>query len=144
MLYGPIPCISYTCCYFQFPISWLHPSLPYDRIHRHSSRPACFANVASVTFIANTVDAPCRLLPISFRPGFHEWTPKSAFSFEDRPDVVWIPNTFDFSETPFTYGIYRTYGLFLFFSDICYPWNYKLSPWKLWDNLWAEGYVSGY
>jgi hypothetical protein len=35
MPYVPIPCISYTFCCFQFPKSYLHPSLPYDPLHRH-------------------------------------------------------------------------------------------------------------
>lgn len=28
--------ISHTCCYFQFPKFWLHPSLPCDLLHRHA------------------------------------------------------------------------------------------------------------
>jgi hypothetical protein len=27
--------IFYACCYFQFPKSQLHPSLPCDPLHRH-------------------------------------------------------------------------------------------------------------
>jgi hypothetical protein len=63
---------SYTCCYFQFPKSWHHPSLLYDSLLRHiglififledtagdcavftephGERSVCFANAVSVTF----------------------------------------------------------------------------------------------
>jgi hypothetical protein len=33
--YGQISYTFYTCCDFQFPKFCLHPSLPYDHIHRH-------------------------------------------------------------------------------------------------------------
>jgi hypothetical protein len=31
----PIPCVSYTCSYFQFQTTYLHPSLPYNFLQRH-------------------------------------------------------------------------------------------------------------
>jgi hypothetical protein len=75
---------------------------------------ACFANIASATFTGNTVDALCRLLRISFRPGFHEWTPKSVFSFEDRPDVS-IPYGFEpFRNALHIWDVHRAQGLLLF------------------------------
>jgi hypothetical protein len=55
------------------------------------------------TFTGNAIDTLCRLLRISFRPGFHEWTPKSVFSSEDR--LYLFPMSLNISETPFTYGI---------------------------------------
>jgi hypothetical protein len=61
----------------------------------HGQRSAYFANVALATLTRNAIDALCRLLWISFRPGFHERTPKSVSSSEDRPNVVSIPYTFE-------------------------------------------------
>jgi hypothetical protein len=29
-------------------------------------------------------------------PGFHEWTSKCVFSFEDGPDIIMIPHMFEF------------------------------------------------
>jgi hypothetical protein len=28
-------CVLYTCCYFWLPKSWLHPSVPFDLLHKH-------------------------------------------------------------------------------------------------------------
>jgi hypothetical protein len=61
----------------------------------HGQRSACFPNVASATFTGNVIDTLCLLLWISFWPGFHEWTHKSVFYSEDRPDVISIPYTFE-------------------------------------------------
>jgi hypothetical protein len=61
----------------------------------HSKRFAFFAIAASATFTGNAIDALFRLLRISFRPGFHERTPKSVFSFEDRFYVVSICYSFE-------------------------------------------------
>jgi hypothetical protein len=52
---------------------------------------ACFANVAFAAFTGNATDSMCRLLGISFRPGFHEWTPISVCSFEYCHNVKTIP-----------------------------------------------------
>jgi hypothetical protein len=35
MPYGPVPYISYTCCYFQFLKLYLHPRLSCDPLHKH-------------------------------------------------------------------------------------------------------------
>jgi hypothetical protein len=53
------------------------------------------ANVTSVTFKGNAIDALCHLLQVSFQPGFHKWTPHSVFSSEDHPDVISIPYAFE-------------------------------------------------
>lgn len=76
---------------------------------------ACFANVASAIFTWNATDAPCRLLRISFRPGFHEWTSKSVFSSEDGPNAITILYTFElFWNTLHIWDIHRAKRLFLF------------------------------
>jgi hypothetical protein len=56
---------------------------------------------------------------ISFRPGFHDWTPKSVFSFDDRPDVVSIPYTFELLwNTLHIWDIHRAQRLLLFIQTI--------------------------
>jgi hypothetical protein len=63
----------------------------------HHKRSACFTNV----FTGNAIDALCHLLRISFCSGFHERTPKSVFSFEDRSYVVSIHYAFELLRNTF-------------------------------------------
>jgi hypothetical protein len=68
----------------------------------------CFANVASAIFTGNAIDALCHGLRISFRPGFHERTPKRVCLVLK---IVFMLYRFamhlNFSETPLKYRIYR-------------------------------------
>jgi hypothetical protein len=75
---------------------------------------ACFDNVATVTFTGNTVNALCRLLGISFRPGSHERTSKNVFNFEDYSNVS-IPYTFELLwKTLHIWDIHRAQRILLF------------------------------
>jgi hypothetical protein len=52
---------------------------------------------------------------ISFWPGFQERTPKSLFSFEDRPGVILIPDTFELLlNTLHVWDMHRAQMLLLF------------------------------
>lgn len=61
----------------------------------HGCKSSCFSNIDTVTFTGNAIDTLCHLLQICFWPGFPEWTHKSMLSFEDFPNVILIPYTFE-------------------------------------------------
>jgi hypothetical protein len=63
----------------------------------------------------NAIDAKHHLLWISFQPIYHEWTPKSVFTFEDGPNVITIPYKFEpFWNAIHIWDIHRTKRYFLF------------------------------
>jgi hypothetical protein len=81
----------------------------------HGQKSACWANVASATLTRNSIHALCHMFRISFWPSFHEWTPKSVFSFEDYPNVISIPYTFElFWNTLHLWQLHRAQRPFLF------------------------------
>jgi hypothetical protein len=55
----------------------------------------CIAFFQAILVQVAAIDALCHLLQISFQPGLHEQAPKSVISFEDGPNVIMIPYTFE-------------------------------------------------
>jgi hypothetical protein len=109
---GHIPCSFYTCCYFQNSSLLSGPLNMHVRIIlifleqplwdcayiRRDKESFCFRNAAYTSFTENAIDA--LYLWMSFQPSYHEWTPKSVFSFERCSKVISIPVHLDVSEWP--------------------------------------------